>query len=76
MSIYNVTKYQLSDETFQIYICIYIYVYVYIYIYIHTQIDRLTDRQTVKQCYHFATLYGGRRGILNTLFKIPIIFCD
>ena len=38
MSIYNVTKYQLSDETFQIYICIYIYIYIYIHT--HTQIDR------------------------------------
>ena len=30
----------------------------------------------VKQCYQFAVLYRGRGGILNTLFKIPIIFCQ
>ena len=30
----------------------------------------------VKQCCQFAVLYRGRGGILNTLFKIPIIFCQ
>ena len=29
----------------------------------------------IKQCYRFATLYRGIGGILNTLLKIPIIFC-
>ena len=29
----------------------------------------------VKPCYRFATLYKGRVGILNALFKPPIIFC-
>ena len=29
----------------------------------------------VKLCYGFPTLYRGRGGILNTLFKIPIIIC-
>ena len=29
----------------------------------------------VKNSYGFATLYRGRGGILNVLFKIPIIFC-
>ena len=29
----------------------------------------------VKQGYEFTTLYRGRGEILNTLFKIPIIFC-
>ena len=34
-----------------------------------------TIRKTcVKQCYRFATLYRGRGGILNTLFKITITF--
>ena len=28
----------------------------------------------VEQCYAFATLYRGRGGILNALFKIRIIF--
>ena len=34
------------------------------------------SKTCVKQCYRFATLYRGRGGILNTLFKIPIIFCQ
>ena len=33
------------------------------------------SKTCVKQCYRFATLYRGRRGVLNLLFKIPIIFC-
>ena len=32
------------------------------------------SKTCAKQCYGFATLYRGRGGILNTLFKIPIIF--
>ena len=33
------------------------------------------SKTCVKQCYRFLTLYRGRGAILNTLFKIPIIFC-
>ena len=33
------------------------------------------SKTCVKLCYRFATLYRGRVGILNTLFKLPIIFC-
>ena len=33
------------------------------------------SKTCVSQWYRFATLYRDRGGILNTLFKIPIIFC-
>ena len=34
------------------------------------------SKTCVKQCYGFATLYRERGEILNTVFKIPIIFCS
>ena len=34
------------------------------------------NKSCYKLCHGFATLYTGRVGILNTLFKIPIIFCN
>ena len=34
------------------------------------------SKTCAKQCYQLATLYRGRGVILNTLFKIPIIFCQ
>ena len=36
----------------------------------------IMSKTCVKQCYQFTTLYKGRGRILNTLFKIPIIFCQ
>ena len=32
------------------------------------------SKSCVKLCYRFATLYRGKGGIFNTVFKIPIIF--
>ena len=33
------------------------------------------SKTCIKLCYRFPTLYRGRGGFLNRLFKIPIIFC-
>ena len=33
------------------------------------------NKTFVKQCYRFAAMYRRKEGILNALFKIPIIFC-
>ena len=41
----------------------------------HLTMLRTMSKSCVKLCYGFATLYRGRGGILNTLFKIPKIFC-
>ena len=35
----------------------------------------LMNEACVKQCYGFPTFYRGRGAILDTLLKIPIIFC-
>ena len=39
------------------------------------QYGETMNKSCVKLFYGFATLCRGRGGILNTLFKIPIIFC-
>ena len=39
------------------------------------QCSETMSKICVKLSYGFATLYRGRGGILNTIFKNPIIFC-